>query len=70
MQSTFEHQAFTLVKFDPDNILLHHNATRQLYRYSEPLPNTLEEPTHHLILKAYRLCAGFIYEKELTTLAK
>jgi hypothetical protein len=42
MKPTFEHQTFTLVKFDPNDIVFLHNGTHQLYRYVEVQADALE----------------------------
>lgn len=47
MNDTFQHQTFTLVRFEPSNIILQHNGTKKLYRYAEvEHESLLEEPNH------------------------
>lgn len=61
---------FNLLKFDHKIILLQNNQTHKIYQYTETyhqLPFPVISP---IIIISQPMTNGWVYEKELTTLAK
>lgn len=52
MNSSFQNPIYTIVKFQPHNIILQHNLTRKLYKYEEKKRDVEFKFDDELIVKA------------------
>ena len=61
---------FNLLKFDQNKILLQNSQTQKVYQYTESYQEVAFPINSPIIVKSSAMANGWVYERELTTLAK